>query len=256
MNTALMNSALGSTFFTSALLSVRLLPLLVVAPIAPLARVPLTARVLLSMAIALIIGSSLAGLEVDKTVPFFLLLLTEFLIGATLAFSIHSAHAALHSMGHVLDMQIGFSAASLLAPGTQHMSTPTAEVLSIAIIFVVFFTHIHQDLIIGFARICEIVPPGTSVAWNWAWLKVIGSLYMLGLLITGPVILVLWLTDVTLAFISRSLPQVPVYFIGLPVKIGVGLIAMSWLFTQALESIIRLLSASLDAWGNALTVQI
>lgn len=243
-----------SSIYGIALISVRLLPLLVVAPIAPLARAPLLVRLVLSISLATIIGLNvpLSGIEQLEVNP--LHFLTEFLIGATLAFSIHSAYAALHTMGQLMDMQIGFAAASMLAPGTEQLTTPTAEVLSIALIFVVFMTNVHQDILIGFAKLCEVVPPGSKIVWNKEWITIIGALYTIGLLIASPVIIVLWMIDLTMAFISRSLPQAPIYFVALPAKIGIGLIVLSWFFSQLLEPLIRLFGLAIDSWGDALKV--
>ena len=44
-----------------------------------------------------------------------------------------------------------------------------------------------------------------------------------GLALAAPVVVALWLTDLALGLIARAAPQVPVYFVGLPLK---GLLAI------------------------------
>ena len=45
----------------------------------------------------------------------------------------------------------------------------------------------------------------------------------LGLALAAPVVVALWLTDLALGLVARAAPQVPVYFLGLPLK---GLLAI------------------------------
>jgi flagellar biosynthesis protein FliR len=44
-----------------------------------------------------------------------------------------------------------------------------------------------------------------------------------GVALAAPVLVTLWLTDLSLGLVARAAPQVPVYFIGLPLK---GLLAI------------------------------
>lgn len=228
----------------------RLLPILVVAPIAPLRRVPMLARVILSIALAVILSGTVSSSKIELlNGSLSLLIVSEFVIGASLAFSLHAAHGAIHTVGHLIDMQIGFAAASMFDPSTNQMATPAAQVLTIGMLVTFIQFNVHHDLLIGFSKIVRVVPPGSIPNWSQDWIKVLGSLYVLAFIIVSPVILYLWLIDLTMAFISRALPQAPIYFVGLPFKVGAGLLLLSWFFTQALEPLLRLLSNSLFSWN-------
>jgi flagellar biosynthetic protein FliR len=50
-----------------------------------------------------------------------------------------------------------------------------------------------------------------------------------GVALAAPVIVALWLTDLALGLVARAAPQVPVYFIGLPLKglLAIGLVLVS-----------------------------
>ena len=49
-----------------------------------------------------------------------------------------------------------------------------------------------------------------------------------GVALAAPVIVALWLTDLALGLVARAAPQVPVYFIGLPLKglLAIGLVLL------------------------------
>ena len=53
-----------------------------------------------------------------------------------------------------------------------------------------------------------------------------------GIHLAIPVMTALILTDLTLGLLARVAPQIQVYFLGLPVKVVVALLAMSLVFTS------------------------
>ena len=57
-------------------------------------------------------------------------------------------------------------------------------------------------------------------------LEIATFLFLIGLQITIPFILVILLIDVSLAIFARIMPQVNLMFISLPIKFGVGLVLL------------------------------
>jgi flagellar biosynthesis protein FliR len=53
-------------------------------------------------------------------------------------------------------------------------------------------------------------------------LGILTQQFLLAFMIVMPVILGLWLIDTAFALLSRSMPQANVYFLSLPIKLGVG----------------------------------
>ncbi len=241
---------MNQTIFLISLIAMRLLPILVVAPIAPFKRAPMLVRVILSVSLAIILSGSIEAKAIDSTQHnIYFLLMSEFIIGSSLAFSFHAASAALHTMGQLIDTQIGFAAATLFDPANEQVASPTAELLTFGLLVTLIQFNIHYDLLLGFAKLLTIIPPGAVPNWNSDWLKILGNAYVTAFIIVTPVVLSLWLIDLILALISRSLPQAPIYFVALPIKVGMGIIILSWFFAQALEPLIRLLSNSFFSWN-------
>jgi flagellar biosynthetic protein FliR len=50
-----------------------------------------------------------------------------------------------------------------------------------------------------------------------------GYMFVIGVKLATPVVAALFLADIALGFIARTVPQMHVFIIGLPMKIGVGL---------------------------------
>ena len=107
----------------------------------------------------------------------------------------------------------------------------------------------HHDLLHGFVSLLNILPLGSNIFINDAWLGILAGHFALGFIILSPVIISLWLIDLVLALISRSLPQAQIYFVGLPVKIGLGFFLLAWLMNNFIEPLHRLMLFALESWG-------
>jgi flagellar biosynthetic protein FliR len=97
---------------------------------------------------------------------------------------------------------------------------------------VVFFAlDAHHALLRGLAFSVRQIPPGSwphSLAAG-AVVRQFGAVFTLSLALVAPVFSVLLLLEGGLAVISRMLPQMNVFFVGMPLKIllGLGLLAIS-----------------------------
>nr|WP_218177363.1 flagellar biosynthetic protein FliR [Pseudomonas gingeri] len=216
-----------SPFFLNALLvSVRLIPLVVVSPILFFSRVPLTVRILLALTLSVVLASALPVTHAPTlSVP---VLFGELLLGAVMAFGFHAAHAGVDMAGKLVDTQIGLNAAGVFDPGTSNMTGLVAELLawSLGLVFVVL--DLHHDLLRIFSQLLVAVPPG-SVSLSVLSLPLASMMteqFLLAFMIVVPVVVGLWLIDTAFAFLSRSMPQANVYFLSLPIKLGVGVLIL------------------------------
>jgi len=75
-----------------------------------------------------------------------------------------------------------------------------------------------------------------------------GRVLASGVALAAPVVVALWLTDLALGLIARAAPQVPVYFLGLPLKglLSIGLVLLGLGALQAA------LGGDLRAWFSLL----
>jgi flagellar biosynthesis protein FliR len=104
------------------------------------------------------------------------------------------------------------------------MTGLVAEVLvwTLGILFVTL--NLHHDLLRVFSLLLVVVPPGSVSLMNFSGpvMGILTQQFLLAFMIVMPVILGLWLIDTAFALLSRSMPQANVYFLSLPIKLGVG----------------------------------
>lgn len=213
---------LTAFYLNSLLISVRLLPIFVVAPILLLSRLPVKVRLLLVLALAATAASALSSAVVPPLTPS--TLGGEFLLGVAMAFGFHAAQAGIDMVGRLIDTQIGLNAAGVFDPATENTTSLVAQllVLSFSVLFITL--NFHHELLRAFARLLELVPPGavSRLPDAVSLAELLTQQGLLALFIMTPLALGLWLTDVAFALMSRSMPQANIYFVALPVKLGVG----------------------------------
>jgi flagellar biosynthetic protein FliR len=87
----------------------------------------------------------------------------------------------------------------------------------------------HHMLLRAVAYSLHKLPPGH---WPDGWSLVpfvdqFGAMFVLGLTVVAPVVVALFLVDVGLGVVSRTMPQLNVFTVGIPAKIVVGLLALA-----------------------------
>jgi flagellar biosynthetic protein FliR len=152
-------------------------------------------------------------------------------------------------MGHVIDQQVGFAAATVFDPASEQMHSLIGELLVLMVLVTFLSLDIHHKLLLGIASTIHAIPLGQSVHLNIEVLwQVLSIQFALAFALACPVILSLWLVDVILALASRSLPQANIYFVAMPVKIAIGLLLVVWLTGYVLPHLAHMFELIFNHW--------
>jgi flagellar biosynthetic protein FliR len=151
--------------------------------------------------------------------------LAELVTGLTLAFGVFAAFGAFSVAGKILDVQSGFGLGNVYDPVTRAGAPLFATLLNLAAVAVFFGMDAHHALLRGMAFSLREVAPGSGFHEldAEAVIRQFGLMFSLGVALIIPVMLCLLLAETGLAVVSRVLPQMNVFVVGVPVKIVVGL---------------------------------
>lgn len=232
------------------LVSIRLGAIFLLSPLFSAGGFPVRVRVMfvwglaVMLVMALKIPLLLGELTVSTLVESALL---ELFLGSLMAFGMHCAFASFHLGGRILDFQVGFGAASLIDPMTDNQNPLLGTLLHLLAVVVFFLVNGHHLLLKGLAYSFEKIPPGSVVPMSLApVLEQFGLMFIYGVAIVAPAIVALFLLDIGMAVAARTMPQVNVFIISMPLKVFVGLmvVAMSLtymgpLLTRIYDSIFR-----------------
>jgi flagellar biosynthesis protein FliR len=210
------------------LLALRLGVLLVMTPIFSSLSGLVTVRVLFTFAIsaALVSGMGVRAANVPSSIgPLIAVSMAELMVGATLAFGVFAAFGAFSVAGKILDVQSGFGIGSVFDPVTRRGSPLFATMFNLLAVVVFFGMDGHHALLRGIAFSMQQASPGMgfSALSPDAVIRQFGVMFSLGVVLIAPVMFCLFLVEVGLAMVSRVLPQMNVFVVGIPVKIFAGI---------------------------------
>jgi len=216
-----------------------------------------TVRVLLTFALAALLVQGLgprlpAGpLELGPVVSG---ACNELVVGGTLAFGVFAAFGAFSLAGKILDVQSGFGIGTVYDPVTRAGAPLFATMLNMLGAVMFFAMDGHHAFLRGLAFSLEQVPPGTGFGTMPvdAVLRQFGLMFSLGVSLIIPVMLILLLTETALAFVSRVLPQMNVFVVGVPVKIVVGTAVLALTVGTMGPSMGRVYASIFDYWQKVL----
>lgn len=210
---------------------------------------PNTAKILLSLALAYFIVPY-AGLVQTTALNNGLLYLwqciCETLTGLILGFFANLTFICARIGGQFLDFQIGYSMMTSYDPTTQSTASLMERLLNMFAVVLFFTIDGHIMLIKELAGSFASVKLGTFVINTQSVMtafNVFTQFLIIGIKIALPIILVLMITDLVLGLVSRTVPQLNVMLLGVPVKVLAGLA----IFMMILPIIMKFMEASFTA---------
>ena len=209
----------------------RLAPLFIFAPLFSSRMIPYRVRGIIAVALAIGLSPlALAGQTAPTDAISILGLIgKELLVGLAFAFVVGILFAALSVAGTLVDTLIGFSFGAAVDPMTGNQGTILSQFYTL--LGVMIFIAINGDtlLIRGFAETFTLVPLLETPALQQLLDGAIGSftgIFFAAIQICAPVVLALILTDLAFGLVTKVVPQLNVFALGLPTKVLVGIVIM------------------------------
>lgn len=147
------------------------------------------------------------------------------LIGTFVSFALQAAQMA----GSIMDSQLGLSLSQVLNPVNGVSVTILAQFKYMLAIIVLFNMNGHHMMIQAFAHSYTSVPTlsqATLSTVSTGLVSMLGAVSLLALQIATPVLGVSMIIDAALGLMSKAVPQMQVFIVGMPAKTAVGLMAV------------------------------
>ena len=150
----------------------------------------------------------------------------EALTGLVFGFITNICFNSLKTAGSLIDQQLGLSMANIYDPNTNTQSTLIENILYWIGIVIFFSMNGHHKLIEGIQHSFNLVSIGEPIlSGNFDYIiNVFTQCFIIGLKIAVPMILSLIIAELTIGFISKSVPQLNVMIIGMPLKLLIGVV--------------------------------
>lgn len=160
----------------------------------------------------------------------------EILIGTLIGYSADLAFAALQMAGAAMSMGSGFESSRIFNPSMGEAGSAYDQIFVMTAMVVFLMIDGHHFVIAALQRTFEFIPLNGNLPFGGleSVMTATSTFIAAGIHLALPVMAALILTDLTLGLLTRVAPQVQVYFLGLPVKVAVSLLAMSLVFASLL----------------------
>lgn len=188
-------------------------------------------------------------LDLKSFEPVMMMLGQELLIGAVLGLSARLTISALQVAGSVIAQQLGLGFVTTIDPTMGQQGVILGNFLTILGITLIFATDMHHLVIAALHHSYALFHPGeVPLVGDVAALvtRTTAAAFRVGIQLAGPFLVFGLLFNVALGILSRLMPQMQVYFIGIPLSILAGLLAlllvigaMMGTFLGYLESVLR-----------------
>jgi len=214
---------------------------------------PAPLRVGLTLIIAIVLAPFVAVPEALTPAGVAIVVLREVGIGLALSLAIRIVVLAADFAGHLTGYQIGLSMGSLIDPQTGVRNNTIAILYANLAIIMSFATNAHHSLLRALADSYRALPIGLggvdrSLADGVAGL--IGAVFVLGVRIAMPVVVVLLLVELALGILARVAPSLNMMTAGAPIRLIVGLLVVAATVTSLPPLFSRYLPAAFTTAGN------
>ena len=234
----------------------RITPLFIVAPLFSSTMIPGAVKGVIAVAFAIgLTGIAMHGQHIPgDPIPVAGLIAVNLLVGLLLAFVIAGMFAAVQMAGGLADIVSGFSFGATIDPINGNQGGTFTELYGL--VGVMLFIAIGGDawILQGLTRTFALVPltkaPQLGPMVSGAETAT-SSMFVAAIEVAAPAILALLITDVAFGLVSKVVPQLNVFAVAFPLKVGVALLVVSaslpflggWMSNQMYTSVATALHA-------------
>ncbi len=181
----------------------------------------------------------------------------EIFIGLAIGFSVKLIFAGIQLAGQLAGYQMGLAIANVMDPSTSEQVPLLAQFNNLIGLLVFLSINAHYFFIKALTESYRLVPPlnvNFSSSLLQQLIQLSGNVFVIAIQVGAPIIAAMLLTSVAFGLVARTVPQMNIFVVAMPLKIGVGLLFLGFslpyfsaflnnVFSDLGKNIIRMLTA-------------
>lgn len=246
------------------LIILRLSGLFLIAPIFSNRAYPVMLKAGLMIVLALILVSTIDAGQVVAASSLWQLAglgFKEILVGFIMGLFYQLIFYAAQTGGSIVGYQVGLAMANEFDPNTSSQVSLFGRFWALVATMLFFALNGHHMMISAFVDSYLVIPAGAVEFHSGVgelMIKYTAYVFVIALKLVAPIMVTLFLTDIALGTIAKTMPTMNVFFVGFPVKIAAGLavVALSlpiaaFVLEKSLHFLDQELRSMLIAMGSA-----
>jgi len=151
----------------------------------------------------------------------------EIFFGLAIGFSVKLIFAGIQLAGQLAGYQMGLAIANVMDPATSEQVPLLAQFNNLIGLLVFLSINAHHWFFKALEESFRLIPPlnasfSSSLLEHLVQLS--GNMFVIALQVGAPVIAAMLLTSVAFGLVARTVPQMNVFVVAMPLKVGVGLL--------------------------------
>jgi flagellar biosynthesis protein FliR len=154
-------------------------------------------------------------------------LFREIALGAAIGLTVKLAFAGIQLAGQLAGFQMGMAIANVMDPATSAQVPILAQFNNLIAILVFLAINAHHGFIRALVESFDRIPLGGAQFGPFFFEHLIhlsAGMFVVAIKLGGPVIVALLLTSVALGLVARTVPQMNIFIVAMPLKIIIGLV--------------------------------
>ncbi len=156
-------------------------------------------------------------------------LVYEVLVGVFLGYLFTLAVSGVSMAGGMIDFEMGFGLSHSFDPTSGHYASILARFYMLLAVLVFYLAGGHRLLVVSVLSSYRVFPAGSLVLpdiLSTASARAAAEVFVVAVKVAAPVLGALFVADVVFGLVARSVPQLNVFVLGIPLKVLLGLLAV------------------------------
>lgn len=220
------------------LLFIRISGLLISSPIFGRKNVPNIAKIGFCAVLTVVFMTGLPEPEIypayDGLMEYALVIIRELGFGVALGFVLTTMFNLTMTAGAIMDYQIGYSMASIYDFQNNSQTPISGSLFNIMMLLLFLLYDGHLKLIEVIYKTIAAIPIGAAMAPPeilWVAAEVMTKSFVLAVMVAMPILATGIMIEVALGAVIKTVPQMNMFVVGIPIKIIIGLIVMLMTFS-------------------------
>ncbi|MDI2589245.1 MULTISPECIES: flagellar biosynthetic protein FliR [unclassified Psychrobacillus] len=163
---------------------------------------------------------------------YLLLIIKEVMVGLFIGLLAYIIMSAVQIAGGFIDFQMGFAIANVIDPQTGAQSPLVGQFLNTLALLLLLALNGHHLLLDGVFYSYQFIP--MELTWpafgqeNYVEfiMRTFAGIFAVAFQMSIPIVATLFLVDIALGITARTVPQLNIFVIGFPIKIGVSFLVL------------------------------
>ena len=159
-----------------------------------------------------------------------LIMAQQILIGAAIGFAMRIVFSSIELAGDLIGLQMGLGFAVFYSPNSNANLPVLAQIFGMYALLMLLAMNAHLMIIDVLVRSFEFLPVqlGLGQGINIAGMtRVAALIFAMGLLLALPLVVTLFIVNLSLGILTRTAPQLNLFAVGFPVTLGLGIFLVS-----------------------------